>query len=134
DSLSFVTVLLEASDRVFDTPDVVTNDWGMFAQVVWRLPEPAARWFVGIRGDLVGPRNAPVPTGGYLTNGILTPEGWVGDQYMRYRISPDVTFYPSEFSKLRLQYNYDQPIGINAQHMVALQFEFLMGAHGAHKF
>jgi hypothetical protein len=25
----------------------------------------------------------------------------------RTRISPALTFYPSEFSKLRLQYNYD---------------------------
>jgi hypothetical protein len=53
----------------------------------------------------------------------------------RFRVSPDVTFYPSEFSKWRLQYNRDdiqsrdKPV-----HSVFLQWEFMVGEHGAHKF
>lgn len=53
----------------------------------------------------------------------------------RRRASLNLTFYPSEFSKIRLQYNYDQsddrddPI-----HAVFVQYEFLIGAHGAHMF
>ncbi|MBN4050036.1 hypothetical protein JYT17_00280 [Nitrospira defluvii] len=53
----------------------------------------------------------------------------------RWRISPNLTFYPSEFSKIRFQYNYDRsderkdPI-----HAVFLQYEFSIGAHAAHTF
>ena len=52
----------------------------------------------------------------------------------RYRISPNLTWYPTEFSKLRLQYNYDDRKGIGRDHSLWLQFEFLLGAHAAHKF
>ena len=48
--------------------------------------------------------------------------------------TPDLTFYPSEFSKLRLQYNYDHGEWFGVDHSVWLQVEFLLGAHGAHKF
>jgi hypothetical protein len=52
----------------------------------------------------------------------------------RWRISPNLTWFPSEFSKIRLQYNYDHRRQIGQDHSVWLQFEFLLGAHGAHKF
>ncbi|HSM13444.1 MAG TPA: zinc-regulated TonB-dependent outer membrane receptor, partial [Thermoanaerobaculia bacterium] len=53
----------------------------------------------------------------------------------RTRWSTNLTFYPSEYSKLRLQYDLD-----SADHLeedissVFLQFEMLYGAHGGHKF
>lgn len=56
------------------------------------------------------------------------------DRATRWRISPNLTWYPSEFSKVRLQYNYDDRDRIGADHSVWLQFEFLLGAHAAHKF
>ena len=52
----------------------------------------------------------------------------------RTRLSPVLTWYPSEFSKIRLQYNYDQGQHFSDQHSVWLQFEFMLGAHAAHKF
>lgn len=53
----------------------------------------------------------------------------------RWRISPNITFYPSEFSKLRLQYNYDKSDDLkDPVHAVFLQYEFLIGAHAAHIF
>ena len=57
----------------------------------------------------------------------------------RSRISGDITWYPTEFSKIRLQYNHDflQADDFFAQSeadSVFLQFEFILGAHGAHKF
>ena len=55
--------------------------------------------------------------------------------YERWRLSPNLTFYPSEFSKIRLQYNYDDILeNDSTEHSVFLQFEFLLGSHGAHKF
>ena len=52
----------------------------------------------------------------------------------RYRFSPNLTWYPTEFSKFRLQYNYDHRKGIGIDNSIWLQFEFLLGAHAAHKF
>ena len=52
----------------------------------------------------------------------------------RTRLSPSVTWYPSEFSKVRLQYNLDHGQRFDYEHSVWLQLEFLLGAHGAHKF
>ena len=52
----------------------------------------------------------------------------------RWRLSPNLTYYPSEFSKIRLQYNYDDRAQIGIDHSVWLQFEFLLGSHAAHKF
>ena len=52
----------------------------------------------------------------------------------RWRISPNLTWYPSEFSKVRLQYNYDDRSQEGVDHSVWLQFEFLLGAHAAHRF
>jgi hypothetical protein len=52
----------------------------------------------------------------------------------RFRLSPNLTWYPTEFSKLRLQYNYDHRQGIGRDHSVWMQFEFLLGAHAAHRF
>jgi len=52
----------------------------------------------------------------------------------RFRLSPNLTLYPTEFSKVRLQYNYDHRDGIGSDHSLWLQFEFILGAHAAHKF
>ena len=52
----------------------------------------------------------------------------------RYRISPNFTWYPSEYSKVRIQYNYDHRDTIGSDHSLWLQLEFLLGAHAAHKF
>ena len=50
--------------------------------------------------------------------------------------SPEITltWYPSEFTKVRLQYNYDNRKNVGIDHSIWLQFEFLLGSHGAHKF
>ena len=55
------------------------------------------------------------------------------------RITADLTWYPTEFSKLRLQYQHDWLdenffLASREEDSVILQFEFILGAHGAHKF
>ena len=54
----------------------------------------------------------------------------------RERASVNLTYYPSEFSKVRIQYNYDRSpfLSHGDAHSVYTQFEILFGAHGAHKF
>jgi len=96
----------------------VLRDWGFYSQVLWGFRQ---RWVAGLRGEYASGNH-----GEYDPNDVYRNE--------RTRISPDLTFYPSEFSKLRLQYNYDHGALFGTEHSVWLQFEFLLGAHGAHKF
>jgi hypothetical protein len=98
-------------------PDEVIHNWGVYSQATWGFRKG---WVAGLRGDYVdGERAAESP---------IESERW--------RLAPNLTFYPSEFSKIRLQYNYDRILGgeRETEHSVFLQFEFLLGAHGAHKF
>jgi hypothetical protein len=98
------------------------DDWGAYSQVVWGFYKG---WAAGLRGDVL-----------HMENSSLTNDP---ERRSRWRISPDVTWYPTEFSKFRLQYNHDF---VEANHFgrssdadaVFLQFEFSLGAHGAHKF
>ena len=99
-------------------PAETLRDWGLYSQVLWGFKP---RWVVGLRGEYAdGNRRA------------FDPEDVFRGE--RERVSPVLTFYPSEFSKLRLQYNYDHGQLFGDAHSVWLQMEFLLGAHGAHKF
>jgi len=120
----FITWQTEVMGRRFEAgadinaelPDEVMNNWGTYSQVMWGFKK---RWVAGFRGDYVdGEKYAEDPL-----------------SYERWRLSPNLTFYPSEFSKIRLQYNYDDILeNDSTEHSVFLQFEFLLGSHGAHKF
>jgi hypothetical protein len=113
DKLSFWTLQMEAIRR--DLGAGVRDD-GLYAQVIHRFDEPAQRWQAGLRYDLLGGSD-------------------FASESKRFRITPVVTYYPSEFSRLRVQYDYDKVEGEDrAQHAAIAQFEFLIGAHGAHKF
>jgi hypothetical protein len=99
-------------------PAETLEDWGLYSQVLWGFKQ---RWVAGLRGEYVdGDR------------GAYDPQDVFRGQ--RTRVSPDLTFYPSEFSKIRLQYNYDHGALFGTEHSVWMQVEFLLGAHGAHKF
>jgi hypothetical protein len=98
------------------------HDWGMYSQVLWGFKKG---WVAGIRGDYL-----------YMTDSHFTDDP---DRQSRSRISADLTWYPTEFSKLRLQYNHDfleETFFMPGRDVdsVFLQFEFILGAHGAHKF
>ena len=97
-------------------PAETLRDAGMYAQLLWGI-EPLL--VAGLRGETV--QGDP---------GAFESESRAD----RYRFSPNLTWYPSEFSKIRLQYNYDHRAGIGFDHSVWMQVEFLLGAHAAHKF
>jgi hypothetical protein len=94
------------------------RDWGAYSQVLWGF---RPHWVAGLRGEYANGNDSPYDP--------FDP--FRGE---RVRVSPDLTWYPSEFSKIRLQYNYDHGEFIGTAHSVWLQVEFLLGAHGAHKF
>jgi hypothetical protein len=108
------------------------TDYGIYAQVLYGFKKG---WVAGLRGDWIGSDEAEYETGALSIDGELLGRDPLRAE--RWRISPNLTWYPSEFSKVRLQYNYDRRKDIpekDDDHSVWLQFEFLLGAHAAHKF
>jgi hypothetical protein len=98
------------------------HDWGMYSQVVWGFKKG---WVAGLRGDYM-----------HMTDSEFTDDL---QRQTRSRISANITWYPTEFSKIRLQYNHDffeENFFLPGRDVdsVFLQFEFILGAHGAHKF
>jgi hypothetical protein len=98
------------------------KDYGFYSQIAYGFRKG---WVAAFRGDYVWPDE---PTEYEM---LMGPDS---DRTSRWRLSPNLTWYPSEFSKIRLQYNYDQRNQIGGDHSVWVQFEFLLGAHAAHKF
>ena len=98
------------------------HDWGLYSQVLWGFKKG---WTAGLRGDYLHMQDSA------YTNTL--------DRQSRERISGDLTWYPTEFSKIRLQYNHDfleenDFLPERQADELFLQFEFILGAHGAHKF
>jgi hypothetical protein len=98
------------------------HDWGLYSQVLWGFKKG---WVAGIRGDYYDAEDSR------FTDDL--------DRQSRSRISANLTWYPTEFSKIRLQYNHDFLedtffLPARDEDSVFLQFEFILGAHGAHKF
>jgi hypothetical protein len=98
------------------------RDWGLYSQVLWGFKKG---WVAGIRGDYL-----------HMQESAFTNDD---TRQSRSRVSANLTWYPTEFSKLRLKYNHDF-LDANAflssrdVDSIFLQFEFILGAHGAHKF
>lgn len=102
-------------------PTNVFEDYGFYTQAIYGF---SPGWVAGLRYDWVrGAMDDAVDEGGESLNLVD-----------RWRLSPNLTFHPSEFSKVRLQYNYDDRSGIGDDHSVWLQWEFALGPHGAHPF
>lgn len=109
----------EASER--DGPEgqlgaETLHDWGFYSQILWGFKR---RWVGGLRIEFVTGDEAAFET---------------AERQDRFRLSPNLTFYPTEYSKLRLQYNYDNRQHAGSDHSVCVQLEFMLGEHAAHKF
>jgi hypothetical protein len=138
EELAFIGLQAEVLRRSYDTATEQANDWGWYAELTYRLPEGWERWHVGLRYDWISNTTNPVQDS-TLGSAEIPAAGTAGtenpNQGKRWRISPVVTFYPSEFSKLRFQYDYDHaPVFAHAQQVGHVELEFMIGSHGAHKF
>ena len=102
-------------------PHETLLDYGFYSQVAYGFRKG---WVTAFRGDFV-----TSPKADYEKAFSRDP-----DRATRWRLSPNLTYYPTEFSKIRLQYNYDHRADVGIDHSVWMQFEFLIGSHGAHKF
>ncbi|HEY0094635.1 MAG TPA: zinc-regulated TonB-dependent outer membrane receptor [Archangium sp.] len=124
---SFTTVALQAEVlyRRRQIPEDVLWDVNGYGQLSWRF---AQRWGTAARYELGTPART---LAGRLAEDPLDPE-WTAN---RQRISANVSFYPTEFSRLRLQGATDL-VGWRDRpdYSVFLALEVVVGAHGAHAF
>ncbi|SHK22318.1 TonB-dependent receptor [Thermocrinis minervae] len=99
--------------------DVSKKQGGLYAQVVWRF-DP--RWRVGLRYDLIDKNSV---------TGMQTYK----NLYAYYGM---LEYNPTEFSRIRFQVGQNRAFfeGTNRKTVneVILQFNFAIGAHGAHPF
>ncbi len=94
---------------------------GWYVQAV----RQSGRWRLGVRWDVLGVFQDDFRLAGTKTDFGSRPD----------RLTGSVDFNPTEFSRIRLQYNYDQSTGTGTtNHEVLIQVIFGIGAHGAHPF
>jgi hypothetical protein len=102
------------------------DDWGGYAQLLYGFRRG---WAAGLRYEYATGSGASVEA---FEDRAADP--FRGD---RHRVSPLIAWYPSEFSRVRLQYNYDRADFLedaDHAHSVWLGLEFLFGSHPAHRF
>ena len=97
-------------------PSEVLKDNGAYAQVLWGIKP---RIVAGLRGEFARGNQST-----FASELRRDQSRW----------SPNFTWYPTEFSKIRVQYNFDDRKAHGTDHSLWFQLEFLIGAHAAHKF
>lgn len=110
-------------------PKETLTDWGFYTQLLYGFRKG---WVAGLRLDHLNSQRADYERRGLRLDG--EPLGPDPMRARRWRLSPNLTWYPSEYTKIRLQYNYDDRPGWREEHSVWLQLEVVLGAHAAHKF
>ncbi len=119
------TFLAELIYRRRQVPVDIWSDVGLVTQLQWRF---AQRWAVAARYEL------GTPTLNLEGTTVVDPldPAWTAN---RHRGALNVTFWPTEFSRLRLQGGLDAPLWRDDLAFSAvLALEFNLGAHGAHSF
>ena len=119
-----VDVTLEDGDtESVILPADTLEDWGMYTQLLYG---PVINLAIGMRLEYANGRGIGYGHGGRD-----------GDPFRneRYRVSPLLQWRTSEFVRIRLQYNYDHAAHLEEYaHTVWMGFEWLYGAHPAHRF
>ncbi len=122
-SVAVVAFTGELFYRRRQVPGDVLQDTSAYAQVFWRF---AQRWAVAARYELGTPSR-----GAQDTPDPLDPD-WTSS---RQRVTASATFWPTEFSRLRLQTAADfAPWRTAPTYSAFLALELAVGAHGAHSF
>ena len=97
---------------------------GWYAQATWKF---ARNWRTGIRYDMLDSDNQGSDPG------VLDEAGLLSNGHTPERASIMAEWVPSEYSRIRLQYNRDDSYQVSDD-QVYLQYTFSIGAHGAHAF
>jgi hypothetical protein len=114
-------------------PKETLYDWGFYAQLLWGFRN---NWATGIRFEYASGDGCNAHVDSQTGNVQIVPRNLDPFRDDRYRISPLLLWQPTEFSRFRLQYNYDRFkfLSEGDAHTVWLGVEFMLGAHAAHKY
>ncbi len=131
-SHTIVSLQAEWFYRRREIPGERLHDTGGFAWLFWRF---AQRWAGAARWELGTPARTSA--------GVVAPHCGADDPMCIdlaftddvQRLSANLTFWPTEFSRIRLQGSATLPgAGRDPEWGVLSAFEFAVGAHGAHAF
>ena len=114
--------LLNSSPLETSTLDSRQDGW--YAQATWKL---ARSWRTGIRYDRLDSDNKGSDPG------VLDEAGLLSNGHRPERASIMAEWVPSEYSRIRLQYNRDDSYQVSDD-QIFLQYTFSIGSHGAHAF
>lgn len=103
-------------------PGALLRDWGFYSQLLYGFEHP---WATGVRVEWVSGHGESV---GGRSNDPTRDD--------RLRVSPLLQYQPSEFSRIRLQYNFDHSTALPGEtaSTVWVGLELLFGAHPAHQW
>jgi hypothetical protein len=107
-----------------DIPGDILRDWGFYTQLLYGF---RYRWAAGLRYEYATGSGESLEEGGREADFLRDD---------RHRLSPLIVWHPSEFSRIRLQYNYDHADFLDGHdaHSIWLGMEVLYGAHPAHQY
>jgi hypothetical protein len=114
--------------------DYSGKQWGWYAQGIYQF---IPHWRAGLRYDrLSADNNLKVTSlGGFLDNpAVINASGLDNDGHHPQRWTAMLDWSPSEFSRLRLQYDRDESRIYEVDNQWMLQYIMSLGAHGAHEF
>ena len=106
---------------------------GWYAQAVYQF---MSDWRVGTRYDWLNADNNLKVTnpGGLDPDEAIRESGFDSDSHDPQRWSLMVDWSPSEFSRIRAQYNHDESRPDKTDNQWSLQYIMGLGSHGAHEF
>ena len=117
-------VVMLGSGPPLETTSYDGDQKGWYAQAVYKFKP---QWQVGLRYDWLDSDNRGSDAD------VLTEAGLDNEGHSPKRYSATLEWLPSEFSRLRLQYNQDESYE-ETDHQLFLQYTMSLGSHGAHQF
>ena len=127
----------DGTDDFTESGDTAVLDYdgkqkGLYAQLVYQF---MPQWRLGVRYDWLSSDNdlRLVDAGGLDPNEVLEETALNSSGYDPNRWSLMADWSPSEFSRLRLQYNRDKSRPV-VDNQWTLQYIMSLGSHGAHEF
>jgi outer membrane receptor protein involved in Fe transport len=108
-------------------------DWGLYTQLLWGF---RTTWATGIRYDYATGSGKTVIVDFGTGTVVMVSRNFDPFRGDRHRVSPLLVWQPTEFTRFRLQYNYDHLNGFRhrSASSIWLGAEFMLGAHAAHKY
>lgn len=109
-------------------PGAILRDYGFYSYLLWGFHHP---WAAGVRLEYA------TGVGKSVEDGMLVSRENDPFRSDRLRVSPLLMYHLTEFSRLRLQYNYDNAKFLSGNpnaSSVWFGVEVLYGAHAAHRY